>query len=388
MPWRAPQPVTLLPQKHLAGIASDRTGRRIAMTAADRIKIYDKVDEAWKHVVDIPESDHAIGVLISPDGIRVSHISRYEITTTDVSNERMILRLPSHGCREIACHPKEDWLAVCGDSFGLISLENEPFWRDLHVGGKSDVFSLLGFNLPKSKIENIELEEVKAKQQKAAEKAVEQFRAILKSSNVDATEEAVEELKCNIANAYERWNARFVELKSGVKPPPITSNETVGKVGFSRDGKLFWCATNRGIRVYNWGDINRELGAEMPSPQWHFNFPEEQPPANPGQKNVTATDRVFAIAEEINEPAIVFGGMLGRLYRMDLTTGETREIMTFPGVYWILDLVFSLDGTVLGMTATISPKLADPHDRKTKKTTWDLWSFEKLVGARGNLYSE
>lgn len=370
-PWKKAQPVSLPPQKHLAGIVSDRIGRRVAMTASNQIRVYDKVASEWKHVLDIPESDHAIGVVISPDGRRVIHLSRNEIVLTEVDTGRRIQSVPCHDSRLIACHPTENWLAACGNSFGFVSFDAEPHWREIYVGGKSDVYA--GFDFFSSQLANLDVDQIERMYRDGFEKAVEQLNAMSKSSKTFLTDDFIEKTKRQMEASIEQSKTQLAELKKGKLPTQVKSVETVQYAGFSRSGEFLWCTTEIGLRVYAWDEINRETGSVLPPPKWSFDDPAS------GQVGDPMGERFYVIVEAINEPAIVFGGKSGRLYRMDLTTGQTKEVVKFPGNYWISSAVLSMDGSVLAISAMHSADVEDSFDRQRAKLVCDVWSIDKLL---------
>ena len=53
--------------------------------------------------------------------------------------------------------------------------------------------------------------------------------------------------------------------------------------------------------------------------------------------------------EEVGSNAIVFAGNCGSLYRLDLESGELRELIKLPGDAWVIDLEMAADGSTLGV---------------------------------------
>lgn len=69
--------------------------------------------------------------------------------------------------------------------------------------------------------------------------------------------------------------------------------------------------------------------------------------------------RIYSVAEEADGQGVVFGGDTGRIYRLDLATGQTRELIEFIGkTTQVHGLQMSTDGKSLGIaTRTVPPGL-------------------------------
>src|SRR5262249_9830114 len=149
--------------------------------------------------------------------------------------------------------------------------------------------------------------------------------------------------------------------------PPQSREQTLS-VGFSRDGQWLWCGGVQDIRIYEWAKVPRNPGSELIDPLWKLELPAD--PHNPNIGN-----RVLAIAEEIDSPASVFGGTGGSLYRLDLESGEMRELMKFPGDVWVMSLEMSADGSTLGAMAGTLLYTEAARKRGERKWAWEVWSY-------------
>jgi hypothetical protein len=206
------------------------------------------------------------------------------------------------------------------------------------------------------------------KQTRAAMEAmIEQMsRAGERSGQSAETKENVERLRARMEKQLEEetW---FLRLKQDPNlEPPRQAKQGVFATGFSRNGDWLWCGTDVGLRVYRWSDVPRTPGSDLMDPALQ--------PARP----FDYTKYVYTVAEEIDGSAIVFGGLSGSLIRLDLSTGETRELMKLPGDLAIHGLTMSADGKTLG----ISTRAMQQTKRKasTREWGWQVWDYSLLRG--------
>ena len=366
-PQDGPAAIELGTPKHLAGVESDSSGHRIAFTAGHHVSVWDFRGGEWVHVCDVPEEEHSVAVAVSADGNLLAHASRREIVVTRIDSRRTALRFAREATsRQIAFHPSKQWLAVTGNTLGMMALNEPDVWRNLYVGGKSDPS-------PYAEMMNgqalfIDLDELQKKHQAAVKKFMDQMSRQSKKSPL--TQEQIEGIRREMMEGWERAKAEVTKMREGRLPPrPALAREQVRAVGFSRDGRWFWCGTQVGIRVFEWESVPRDDGSDMPTPKWHF----EPPP----DSSSFFGPQVGAIAEEVEGRAIIFGGS-GRLYRLDLTTGNAKELILMPQHAAITGLAFSKDGRALGM-ATHTIESIQPAARRDQKFGWSIWSYEKLL---------
>jgi hypothetical protein len=361
-PWKEPSPLALDTPAHITGVASDASRRRIAMAAGSCVRVWDVAAGSWNLVADIPERDLALAVAISADGKLVAHSSRNEIVVSDVASGRPLFACPGVQCRKMAFHPSGDWIAVDGNPIGLIAVRDEPHWRGLYVGGKQRVP-----NLPKSihaVIAKTDVDAVLEKTRATMEAMIEQMRRAGKRSGQSAqTEALVEKMRAGMEEQLEQQKSQMLGLKDDPQPPP-RANLGAFATGFSRNGEWLWCGTNVGLRVYRWSDVPRSPCSDLMKPTQ-----EPSRPFDYGQY-------IYAIAEETDGTAIIFGGLSGRLLRLELSTGQTRELIEIPGGLAIIGLKMSADGQTLGIS-TQAMQLQRGKSR-TKSFGWQVWNYPLL----------
>jgi WD40 repeat protein len=322
-PWETAQPLVLDVPDRVAHVASDALGKRIAAAAGNRVRVWDAASAGWQLAADIP-GDYGEPIAVSADGKLLAHGSRKnkKIFVTNVSDGQSLLSISAESCRTIAFHPLEKWIAVGGNPLVLVEMQEKPRRREFLVGGRF----VLG----------------------AGE------RASLVSDGIDPDQ---------------------IE-KEG---PP--AKETVDVVGFSRNGRWLWCGTNNGLRVYDWLTVVRESGTDMPKPTWTFNSREEHMVPVTPFAYLAVQKEVSAVAEEGDARAVVFGGAAGRLYRLDLATGEVRELIKFSGeLTRVCGLSLSSDGKTLGVTVQTDtlPMIPIGFGYGELRWSWQVWSYARL----------
>jgi hypothetical protein len=350
--------------------------KRIAISAGSRVQVWDAASAGWELMTDLPEQDLAIAVAISPGGTLVAHASREEIVVSEVPTGKRRLSVPFKGCARMAFHPSEKWIAVCGKAFGLVALDEEPHFRDLYLGGKSIANPLS--EIFRAKLGAVDLEEMTRLTHANVEKTIEQMRrASIRSKKHLLSEEQFaamqREMEKGVAEMQSRWR-QFQEGREPIGPPQ--GQERVRCVGFSRAGDWFWCGTDIGLKVYDWSAVPRAAGSDMPPAAWKFALPQELVTAafsEPGAA-FEGFNSVAAVAEEADAKAIAFGVVMGRLYRLDLETGEQRELSSMPGDSRIHGLMMSLDGQTLATVTSRGRSLKD------HRSAWQISSYPRLRG--------
>ncbi len=163
---------------------------------------------------------------------------------------------------------------------------------------------------------------------------------------------------------------RVHHVHVGGNPPVVIGNirgiEEPGCVGFSRDGRLFWCGTNIGLRIYEWEKLSSQSSRK---PRWLVRLHDKLPSF--WGKQVTA------IAEEADGAGIVFGTFAGKLARFNLQTGELHKLADLPGGGRVETLLFSVDRQALAVGSDKETRKG-PRSMPKHSRTWEIWSYYKL----------
>lgn len=261
----------------------------------------------------------------------------------------------------MAFHPSGEWLAVAGNPFGLIALGEEPHWRDLYVAGKESAAEVREIML--RGLGQTDVDAIMKGMRAAMEVMIEQKRREVERAGQSAeTKEIVERERARLEKQFEE-ESWFLRLKQDPNAqPPRKANQAVTATGFSRNGEWLWCGTDVGFRIYRWSEVPRTAGSDLLEPALG--------PARPFDGHV------HAIAEEVDASAIVFSVLSGLLLRLELSTGETRELVQVPGHVAIFGLTMSADGKTLGLTT----QATQVTGRNARKWTWQVWDYSLLRG--------
>lgn len=375
-PWARPQPLTLECPAHVTAVATDAARRRVAMTARDRVRVWDVAPGGEWHVgADVPEADLPIDAALSADGRTLAHVSRQEFVVTDVATGRRLYDRAAPGRRHITFHPSGEWLAVSsGATLALVHLADPPRWLELYVGGLSPLPSVIG-TITAAKLREMDPEEIKKKQRAAMDAMLAKIQKAAERSKTTAfTEEQMATLREQMEKQTDQMLAPLLAAREGRSPLiPAHGKERPGTIGFSRDARWLWCGTNEGLRVYDWSTFPREHGASTPPPTYHFELPGDGP--------LAGSKWIYAIAEEPDAPAVAFGGTTGTLYRLDLATGRVSYLIKLPGDDWIVDLQLTPDARTLGIAtqADLTRTSERPRRRsKDDRRSWQVWSYPRL----------
>jgi hypothetical protein len=364
-PWDTPRPLTLETPGDVRAVVSDASRTRFAVAGGSRVRAWDVDAGQWKLVADIPETDLALSVALSADGKRIAHSSRLETLVREVPGLRVIASCDGVSCEPLAFHPDGDWLVGGSNRFGLIAVRENPHWRPLYVGGISQPLPHVAalFQEVQEQFRKIDVDEFMKQARAQMEAMTKQFGEAAGRSNqgVDA-EEMIEKMRRQMEQSLAEQKDRLQAMQEGSpRVMPTQAVERVSTAGFSRDGRWLWCGTERGLRVYDWASVPRDAGSELRDPHWKY--------------TETFT---YAVAEEVDAAGLVFGGISGTLYRLDLTTGQTRELLKLPGDVSIYLLTMSADGQSLGISTRTRPN--SKARRKGEKWGWQIWSYPQLRG--------
>jgi len=380
-PWKVATAFGLEPPAKLNTVASDASGRRMAVAGDGILRVWDASGDDWNLAADLSGPDFEGDVALSSDGQLLARRTRELIVVTRIDTQETLcgVAVDRRGSSNVAFHPSGDWVVVGGETLGLIYVPQDPHWRDLFVGGQAASFNIFGALL-KEQVRNLDIAALKREQRAHIDAMMASHEQKLEQSKkgrmsgeklefIHQAGERMKEMRPMLEKQTEDWISGLEALKEGREPPaPPKANEPVRFAGFSRDGQWLWCGTSFGLRVYRWESVPRSSGSAMPQPTWQFVLPNPLP--FEGGSSVTA------IVEEADAEAIVFGGADGRLYQLDLQSGGTRELAKLPGMAAIQGLAMSSDGATLGVSASWLTQI--PAGPKDVHLTWDVWSYPRL----------
>jgi|GEM_PF-3020478 len=267
--------------------------------------------------------------------------------------------------------PDGKHLVIVGTDLWLLTLAADGGTVRKMVGGGMPTASLTELY---SRAGMVDLSQIISQMEASLEQTVEQASKMMQRSAAKASEEEIEGLKARVREQMEQQIAALREqqkqLASGQLPTvPQYGNERPFRLGFARSGSLAWCATDKGLRVYDWQAV---LAAtpEMPSPVMQFE------PTGNGEHGLPLS--LIYDATEAADDAIVFGGLSGVLYRLDLKSGETRQLLQPPEGGALMHLAMTRDGRCLGMTTCPGfPSIGGGGAKQTQ--VWQVWDYAKLT---------
>lgn len=372
-PWGEAEPGEIETGGQVNAVASDAAGRHVAMALGNRAVVW--ATRGWKPMLELVESDWAVRVALSADGKLLAYASREAVYVSEIGSGRPVTALGGREGGELALHPSNEWIVAAGSALWIARVDSAHPWRELYVGGRAQAPGDLAAAVQRQ-MSQVDLDAIEKKWRDSMDAA---FNRMVKSGSA-ATPEMLVKMRQQMQKQLEQMRGNFARLKEGKLPPPRRGNETVATVGFSRDGRWIWCGTDKGLRVYEWSAVAAATGDQMPEPRWAYPASESgaagsdtgntMPPASSGP--------IYAIAEDPSGNAIFFGGFAGSLYRMDLTTGETRALATLPDGGAITGICAALDGSAIGVCSR--PGMGSrPSSEADDRAVWQIWSYSALL---------
>ena len=209
-------------------MASEASGRWLAIVAGHRIRVWDMGGEEGMVVADVPDADGAMGLAISSDGTTLAKRLRDEIVVTQIANQETLLRVAAPPTNNMAFHPSGEWIVASGKTLGLICVPQEPRWRDLLIGGQFVSPFRLG-GMMRSHVRKIDVDSLKrqhragidaamAKMQQALKQAKKGRRSARQLEVVRRLEERMEEMRPQLEKDEEEWLSRIEAIKEGREP--------------------------------------------------------------------------------------------------------------------------------------------------------------------------
>ncbi|HEY2588796.1 MAG TPA: hypothetical protein VGI81_23845 [Tepidisphaeraceae bacterium] len=298
-------------------VAGHTSGGLTVVDSGALLRVVDMSSSPWKPLLELPRNASMDFAAISPDGMYIARGNQLKLDVTRIADGQRVCEIARVRSGRVAFHPHERWMAVTGDQLALIRFDGEPSVREMMVGGKHRL-----------------------------------------------VEQLPPEIEGQLRRRY-RHNADALSILTLEK-----SNEIPRCVGFSTDGRLMWCGTDRGLRVYNWAALSRESGGTTQAEVWRFSYPD--------LPETDLRQQVNVIAEEVDGAGIAFGGDAARIMRLDLATGKAQMLIELPGGGSVESLLFSRDGTALAAHACVT-RGKGLRSMPEYTRSWEVWSYRKLT---------
>jgi hypothetical protein len=167
------------------------------------------------------------------------------------------------------------------------------------------------------------------------------------------------------------------------------SGEAIHQLCFSADGRLLMCATDKGVRVYQWQQFIRpsEEGAEgsgsarpsrnmVPTPLFSVRglaYREEGEHADDQQVFCD----IFAMTYDGAGGRLLYGGMGGAIGCLDLDTGQAGALIELPGRPVVSQLCLSRDGSALACVTR--PQFFRDDSARKLPPELIVWNYPALL---------
>jgi hypothetical protein len=145
-------------------------------------------------------------------------------------------------------------------------------------------------------------------------------------------------------------------------------SEGVTRLALSADGRWLFCATHRGLRIAEWGDVvGAPNGAPVP---WRFahDIPPHELVANPRHGSV------YAIAHDAQTDRVLFAGKDGRIRSTSLADGRVENLLDVYERAPVMRMAL-LDTGVLAVHAQLGFPVI--HGKGPKGILY-LWNYEAV----------
>jgi hypothetical protein len=187
----------------------------------------------------------------------------------------------------------------------------------------------------------------------------------------------------NFAQTVEGW--RKESEARGPEP-----SEYPQRVLFSENGRLLFCATAKGLRIFDWEALLAS-DEESPAPRFRLDLEIQDfvPSAWKGEEIVEAWKKhasrkqgtILALAEDPRRNRLLFGTDSGKIGAVDLETGSERTLLNIPGETPVGEMGLSTDGTALYTTLRPDIGTIEPGPREAARFL--VWDYTK-IGAQFN----
>jgi hypothetical protein len=325
-------------------------------------------------IADIPEADLTIKVAVSPDGSLVAHASRLELVVTDVATGRRVAAVPrTDNFQQIAFAPDNSWLAVAGDTFGLLSLDGTAIQRSMPIHGTPMPPQLS--STARQAVATIDVEKVITESRTQFEQAFLKLGQQGVKGSTAVTPGELAKMREEAEKMFSDIRLQIAGAKNENAPlSPRRSKEACFCAGFDRSGRWIWIGTTVGIRVYSWPTVLASTDGQTPEPLWKFDVPVTQNPDNPNRE----VGYVYSAVAEPDGDGLLFGGITAELFRLDFPSGRVHSLVKMPGGGGIVRLSLAADGCSLGICSHFW-SLATLKRQQKPRQAWEIWSCAKIT---------
>jgi hypothetical protein len=299
-------------------------------------------------------------VALSDVGDIVAHTTRNWVRVHSVEKAQDISSYGVETQHKLAVHPSNQWLVFSKTGIELARI-GEKTWRSLFLGGQSTLHHEL-----MEKMSTIDLDQ----HRRTMKTAVEQMISGMASRNPPPSEEEIAAARSQLEANMAEILGQFERSQSGQPSSPPQSNEAVMCIGFTHDGNYLWCGTQNGLRVFEWNEVLAS-DVDMPAPKFRQDLGISDQWGN-------VQGYIYAVVEEPDGTGLVFGGITGAIYRLDLRNWTAAELLTLPEPAAVCALALTPDGKFLGTISTPSLRNRDQNDHRA---IWQIWSYDRLRAA-------
>jgi len=226
----------------------------------------------------------------------------------------------------------------------------------------------------------------------------------LRSADRGQAEQYVERLAAQLqlppelaGEILEEARANLEGLRASLEAPDWLEQmpgggESIQQLFFTADGHLLVCATDKGVRVYEWQRFLESAApaAERPGkapPRATAPAPLHSAKASPYREDgadaaaYRSFRDVYTLAYDAAGGRALYGGMGGLIGCLDLATGQSRTLVELPGRPVVRQLVLSRDGSALACVTR--PQFFGDDSTRKLPAELTVWNYPALLAAAG-----
>jgi hypothetical protein len=148
---------------------------------------------------------------------------------------------------------------------------------------------------------------------------------------------------------------------AGHRTQTFQTKETPGRLAFNDNGKLLFCATNKGLLVFDWEALLAQQD-ETPPPQFSIDSGNEKEYGG----------HVYGLALDVRRKRVLFCGLEGKVRFLDTQTGRTGTLLDIPGHPAVLGIELSKDHS------TICCHCLSREENREPVSWLQIWNYRAL----------